>query len=160
MRTTNPVKPGKLMPALWGGLLIGFLAGIPYFAWINCACCIGVLAGGLLAVYLYKNDVPEGIDLTMGDGAALGLFAGLMGTVVAAILETIFGTIGTDLIYSIPDIINVPEFEEWLQTIGRQSFGKGVFLIKLMTNIVTFTLFGLVGGILGVALFNRNNKSL
>ena len=157
--TSEPSStPSKLMPALWGGLLIGFFAGIPYLAWINCACCIGVLAGGLLAVYLYKNDLHADSSMNMGDGATLGLIAGLIGTVVAVILETIFGTMGIDLLYRIPDIIHAPEFEDWIYKIDPQNLTRGVIVLKFMTNLVTFAIFGLVGGILGVALFNRNSK--
>ena len=147
------------MPALWGGLLIGFLAGIPYFAWINCACCIGVLAGGLLAVYLYKNELHSDLRMSMNDGAALGLIAGFVGVVVAAILETIFGSAGIDLLYRVPEIIHAPEFEDWLYRIDPENLTRGLFVFKFMTNLVTFAIFGLVGGILGVALFNRNSKS-
>ena len=91
------------MPAIWGGLLIGFLSGIPYFAWINCACCSGAIAGGILAVYLYREEIGKGALLTMSDGAALGLFAGLLGALVAGILETLFAGLAMETFYKIAD---------------------------------------------------------
>jgi hypothetical protein len=160
LKTDTPQTPSKLMPAIWGGLLIGFLAGIPFFAWINCACCIGVMAGGVLSVYLYKNELAEGSQLTMGDGAVLGLFAGIMGTVVAAILETIFGNVGIDLLYRFSNFLDIPELNYWLSEIDPKHFAKGIFALKLVTNLVTFVIFGLVGGILGVSIFNKKSKSL
>ena len=45
-----PEKPSKLMPALYGGIIIGLLSGIPFISLINCICCAGVIIGGFLAV--------------------------------------------------------------------------------------------------------------
>ncbi len=39
-------QPSKLMPAVWGGVLIGVISGVPGLRLINCMCCLGVVGGG------------------------------------------------------------------------------------------------------------------
>ena len=151
-------KPGKLIPAIWGGLLVGFLSGIPYFAWINCACCSGVIAGGILAVYLYRNELGKDQVLDMGDGAALGLIAGLVGAIVAGILETLFAGLGMETFYKIADYLQNPELEEWIYRVDPKNLAKGIGLVKFLTNFVMFPIFGLTGGIIAVAIFSKSPK--
>lgn len=152
-------KPSKLMPAIWGGLLIGFLSGIPYFAWINCACCSGVIAGGFLAVYLYRNELENGGPLNTSDGAALGLFAGLLGALVAGILETLFAELAMETFYKFADYIQNTELEEWIYQVDPKNLGRGIALAKFFTNFVMFPIFGLTGGIIAVAIFSKTSKT-
>ena len=86
-----PEKPNKLMPALYGGIIMGVISGIPFLNLLNCCCCAGVLLGGALAVFFYKNDLKEGMPpLTSGDAIELGALAGVIGAVIGSILTAGF----------------------------------------------------------------------
>ena len=50
---------GRLQPAFYGGLLIGVLSALPIVSAGNCCCCLWVVAGGMLAVYLRQRGSPE-----------------------------------------------------------------------------------------------------
>ena len=67
------------MPALLGGLFIGVLSALPVVQICNC-CCLWIIGGGLLAAYLKQQNQP--VSLTLMQGAQVGLFAGLIGSVV------------------------------------------------------------------------------
>jgi hypothetical protein len=43
----------RLQPALLGGVFIGVMSALPI---VNCCCCLWMLAGGALAVYLRKQN--------------------------------------------------------------------------------------------------------
>src|SRR6185295_15612408 len=72
---------GRHKPALLGGLLIGVLSSLPLVAIGNLCCCLWVIVGGLLTVYLEQQAQPEPIET--GDAAVGGLLAGVIGAVIA-----------------------------------------------------------------------------
>ena len=76
---------GRLQPALYGGLFIGVLSALPIVNMGNCCCCLWVVAGGALAVYLRQQNMPYAV--TSAEGALMGLLAGLIGGVIAALIS-------------------------------------------------------------------------
>src|SRR5829696_5828426 len=78
------MAPTKTQPALLGGLAIGVLSALPVINIANC-CCAWILFGGALAAYLMQQNHPEPIHA--GDGAIVGLLAGLFGSFVWLILS-------------------------------------------------------------------------
>jgi len=62
---------------LTAGLVIGILSAMPLIGAGNCCCCLWVVMGGALAGYLLcsSSDKP----VRPGEGALVGLFAGLIG---------------------------------------------------------------------------------
>jgi len=84
---------GRHKPALLGGLLIGVLSSLPLVAIGNLCCCLWVIVGGLLTVYLEQQAQPDPIDT--GDAAVGGLLAGIVGAIVAvagaAVMQAVTG---------------------------------------------------------------------
>lgn len=147
----------KLQPALWGGLLIGILSGLPLIGAGNCCCCLWVLAGGALAAYLHQQNRPY--QITSGDAALVGLMAGLIGAVVDSLISIPFrmmaGQIPLEALDRIfasnPDI--PPEAREIAQ---RFVAGSGLWIVKLMIDACIFAVFGTLGGLLGIAIFKKD----
>jgi hypothetical protein len=147
----------RLQPALFGGLLIGVLSALPLISAGNCCCCLWVIAGGMLAVHLRQQNSPFAI--TSSEGAYVGLLAGLIGGVLGVLL-------------SIPvDLMMGPfqrRFVEWVLSSnpdipaeirdmsGRAGTGPLAIAFKLLFGVVTGAIFGMLGGLLGVALFKNN----
>ena len=86
MTTVAPgLKTGMAVPVLVGGAAAGFLSGLPG---INCLCCLWILAGAALSVYLYSKDRPE--PTTPGDGAVIGAFSGVAAAAVNTVANFAF----------------------------------------------------------------------
>ena len=64
---------GRLQPALLGGVFIGVLSALPFIGAGNCCCCMWVLGGGILSVYLRQQNSPAPLEAS--EGALLGLMA-------------------------------------------------------------------------------------
>jgi hypothetical protein len=149
----------RLQPALWGGLFIGVLSALPLIGFVNCCCCLWVLVGGALAAYLRQQNTPYQIDAA--EGALVGLMAGALGGVVYSILsipiDMLTGPMQQRWIEGVlsnnPDI--TPEmrdiFDRTNQTAGAAA-RVGYFIVAL----VVFSVFGVLGGLIGVAIFKRN----
>jgi hypothetical protein len=152
----------KLQPALFGGLFIGVLSTLPIINLGNCVCCMWVLGGGALAVYLMQQNHPY--QVTAADGALVGLLAGVFGGIVGGVLlipiMMAFGPfqqrILERIIASNPD---VPE--QTRDMIQRMASGGAIMgaalVIRVVFGIFIDAVIAMLGGLLGVALFKKKD---
>lgn len=147
----------RLQPAFWGGLFIGVLSALPLVGAANCCCCLWVLSGGALTVYLRQQNSP--LSVPAAEGALMGLIAGAIGGVLATVLsipmQMIAGPFQQQLLERFlegnPDI--PPEFRDIFQ---RTAVGAASVAILLVFNLIVMTIFGMLGGLLGVAIFKKS----
>lgn len=152
-------QQSKLVPGLWGGVLIGVISGIPFLDLINCACCAGVLAGGILAVFLYKNNLPDDMPLTMSDGAVLGFIAGVIGAIIASVLGLVFGAMSFDILERIAEYTDNPDLLDIVDAFNEEGFGAMMMTFGFFMELIVDSIFGLLGGLLGVALFGKKRAN-
>ncbi len=153
---------GRLQPALYGGLFIGVLSALPIVNLGNCCCCLWVVAGAALAVYLRQQNAPFAV--TTAEGALVGLLAGLIGGVIAAIISIpLMAVMGPFQQQIMERIINSradfpEESREMIERIMRRnaSFGAIAFVMGLVWHVVVGVVFGMLGGLLGVAMFKKD----
>lgn len=154
-------KPDKIIPALYGGVIMALISAIPFINFINCLCCAGVMLGGFLAVYFYKNNFTPGTQpYTSGDCVAVGVMAGVFGAVIGTFLSftslALFGNImGEFLMQTFRDLnLEIPE-EVW--DAMEQSMAEGFtffsFIIQLILSLIINTIFGLLGGLIGYSIY-------
>jgi hypothetical protein len=131
----------KLKPALLGGLIVGILSAIPI---INYCCCIWTLGGGVLAAFLYIKSSPTPVK--MGDGAMVGGLAGVVGGVIYFLLSL-----------PINIFFGMAAMEQQLSRSGISIPFSGVVLVLLSSFIgaIILALLTALGGILGVAIFEK-----
>ncbi len=156
----NP-KPDKTIPALYGGILMGVISAIPFLNFINCLCCAGIMLGGFLAVYFYKNNfTPDSPPMTSGDCMSLGALAGVFGAIVGAILGmfflTIFGNIAGEFMMNFLKNmdLNVPP-GTW-EKAEEDMRGGGIMkqeMMGIIFSLILDPLFGLLGGLIGYSVF-------
>src|SRR5260221_7220493 len=77
--------PSKSQPYLVGGLVIGVLSALPIISAGNLCCCLWIVSGGMVAAYLLQQN--QAAPITPGDGAWVGLLAGLVGAFVHLVLS-------------------------------------------------------------------------
>ncbi len=149
------------MPALYGGIVMGLISGIPFINLINCFCCAGILLGGYLSVFFYKKDLPENILLTNKDSLQLGALAGVFGAVISLVLSvlTIY-TIGNisgeamyDFVYGMYDRFGIIEQMTQEQIDQLASMKAAEFdPMNILFAFIIDPLFGLLGGLIGYSL--------
>jgi len=143
------------VPALIGGGLAGILAAVPF---VNCLCCIWVIGGAMLAAYLLTKETPS--QLSAGDGAIVGIFAGIIAAVVEFIVSIPFHAIENRLIQNMME-----RFSEYFEDLpsGWESFfeggdfttSMGLSVFGLFITAVVFSALGALGGVLGISLFGK-----
>ena len=153
--------PPKLQPALFGGLFIGVLSALPFVNLGNCFCCMWVIGGGMLATYLMQQNHPY--PIAAADGALVGLLAGLIGGVVGTVISIpVDMMMGPFMQQVIERIASNPDFPaESRAMIENMNANAGVGIAATMMKLVMFTItglvFGMLGGLLGVALFKKKD---
>ena len=139
----------KLKPALLGGLVVGVLSGVlSIIPVVNYCCCTWSIGGGLLAAFIYIKSSPTPVQ--MGDGAMVGGLAGVVGGIIF-------------LIINLPITLLIG-----MAAIGSQLAKTGVnipvspFVLVIISSIVTAVILAVLatlGGILGVAIFEKRKDS-
>ncbi len=158
-----PEKASKLLPSLYGGVIIGVIAGLPFLGLLNCFCCAGVMLGGLMSVFFYKNDLTSTMPpLTSNDSLQLGLLAGVFGAVFGTLIHGMilaaFGDITTGTLLHILRGLEgriPPEALEQIENSMSHSAGLGMLSLvtTFFVSLILYPLFGLIGGLIGYSLF-------
>jgi len=153
------MPPAKLQPALLGGVAIGVLSALPVINLANC-CCAWILFGGGLAAYLMQQNHPEPIQA--GDGAIVGLLAGLVGAFVWVIASIPIGmamapfqsAMAGDVLRNSQDL--PPELRRLFEQFsGAPTIGLGL-LLGFVVMLFVSTLFGMLGGLFGALMFRKS----
>jgi hypothetical protein len=149
-------------PAAIGGILLGILSAIPPFSFFNCACCAWVIGGGVLAAHFYVKASPTVVSL--GNGLFLGLLTGAIGGAVTTvfnipmqilmrgIMEQYAGE-ARQMISEIPNL--PPAVREIVQNASAGKITPIVVLFSLFFNITIYGVVAMLGGALGVAIFEK-----
>ncbi len=147
----------RLQPALFGGLFIGVLSALPIVNAGNCCCCLWVISGGVLAVYLRQQNSP--FQVQSSEGALVGLLAGIIGGIVAAIISIPMAAMTASFQAQILDRVlsaNPDMPVEARDMMRRLAAGSALRAAGAVIGLVIDAVFGMLGGLLGVALFKKN----
>ena len=158
-----PEKPNKLMPALYGGIIMGVISGLPFLNLLNCFCCAGILLGGFLSVLFYTREAPpDTLQLTSGDALQLGVLAGVFGAFIetalhAAVLGSVGNVVGetlSQILEGMSDQIPPEVFDQIDRAFGGlATFTPFAIFFSFLKSIIINPVFGLLGGLIGYAVF-------
>jgi hypothetical protein len=129
-----------------------------------------VLLGVFAGTSFYNNQLKKtGEIIQYKDGAAIGILSGLLSAIISVMILTLLTLITKEnpvpMLYNIIDKQGYnlpPDVEQLLQKISEEyrqnGFSITITIANLILYIITYPLFGLLGGILSVSIFNRRNK--
>jgi len=158
-----------LKPALIGGVTFGILSTLPVIGICNCVCCAWAIGGGVLAAYLYVKGSP--LPVTMGRGAVTGLATGAIGAVVCSLFSIPLQLIMTgggntaamamerfqEMMAKTPDFPD--ELRQSIETfLMRDDLMTLTLIFSFLGNVVFFSLFAMLGGAIGVAIFEKRKQ--
>ena len=150
-------KPSMIKPALIGGVILGVLAAIPF---LNLLCCAWMLVAGVVAAWIYIKNSP--IQITSGNGAAVGALAGFVG----GIIQTIFSVVSF--------VVQMGEDPEAFAEKMRQAtpfidpnalkmFTEHMVLFLFVGSLFTIICaigVSALGGMIGVAIFEKRKGAM
>lgn len=147
---------GKHQPAILGGVLIGVLSALPVVNWVNICCCLWVVVGGALVVYLQQQRTPLPVETS--DGVIGGLIAGLVGAVIFTLLNAaIMAMTGVVMEEQLRQAFeNAPDMPPEARDMMLRLFSGGsVFILTMLIMLPIYAVFSMLGALLGLAIFRK-----
>jgi len=146
----------RYQPAMLGGLFIGILSSLPYVRGANVCCCLWVVVGGLLTTYMRQQQQPEPIETA--EAILGGLIAGAIGATLTLIGNWAFDSgasaIAIDRLREQLDA-NPGLSPQMRDMILNFVAGRGVIFLRLAITLVVYTIFSMLGALLGLAFFKK-----
>ena len=144
---------------------MGVLSALPLVSAGNICCCLWVVTGGLIAAYVLQQY--QSTPITPGDGALVGLLAGLFGAVVDLALSIPIGLLMApferQMLERIMEMAGSmpPEMRDTLDRYMSEGTGAGIAMVvarrfvSFMFMLMIGAVFSTLGGLLGAAIFRR-----
>jgi hypothetical protein len=143
---------------------MGVLSALPLVAAGNLCCCLWVVSGGAIGAYLLQQN--QTTPISPGDGALVGLLAGIIGAFVQFVVSIPIGILVAPLERAmVQRLIEMagtmpPEMREALERYsGGGDLGVGMFILRKVAELVMWLFagaaFSTLGGLLGAVMFRK-----
>lgn len=147
----------KLRPAIIGGVVLGILSAIPFINWVNLCCCAWAIAGGVLAANMYVKSSATPVQ--PADGAMVGALAGLIGGAIYVIigvpLNYVVGGAAASALSGLAASMNPEQAEAIRMQMATQGGSLIGAFFKGILGAIVITIFSTIGGLIGVAIFEK-----
>ena len=151
--------PDTKQSILLGAIVSGILS-TSYLSFINLLCCLGVIAGALVAVWHY-TDTNE-ITIPTGKGAGIGALAAIGGGVISMVLNLalIKAGIRHDIAFT-EFMLNrfgdsmPPEQLDAMEAQIEAPFQFGAYMLNSLLGFGISAVFGAIGGSIGAKAFKK-----
>ena len=161
----------KYLPALVCGFGAAVLTTVPGMEGI--ACCLLVPVASGISIVLYKKSQQGILKIDTGTGIMLGLFTAIFAALFASGFEIIitYLTRTSDLVTSLPQAESVIKdmnigqaaddamelLKQMVAEIQSKGFSFYFSLIITLTNLISYSIFGMLGGVVATAIINKRN---
>jgi hypothetical protein len=144
---------------------MGVLSALPLVYLGNLCCCMWVVSGGVVAAYVLQQSQAE--PITPGDGALVGLLAGLVGACVHLVLaipiDILMAPMERAMAQRFLDIAGgmSPEMRDMVDRMSGRNveFSIGIVLVRRVVGFMFMLflggIFSTLGGLLGAAIFKK-----
>lgn len=162
----------KYLPSIVTGFGAAVLSTIPGIKNLNC--CLIIPAAAFLSIYLYHKSTGNNSPIKLNKALSYGLITGL----IAALFSSLFDIMITFITHSNDLVVGLEQTEEMMQelklgklidasmeimrTMVTEIEGTGfsaLYVVMItISNFFIFSLFGMLGGLLGMAVLNKRNR--
>ncbi len=162
----------KYLPSIVTGFGAAVLSTIPGIKNLNC--CLIIPAAAFLSIYLYSKSTGNDSPIKLNKALSYGLITGL----IAAMFSSLFDILITYITHSNDLVVGLEQTEEMMQELklGKLIDASLEIMRKMVTeikatgfsalytvmitisNFFIFSIFGMLGGLLGMAVLNKRNR--
>ncbi len=162
----------KYLPAIVSGFAAAVLSTVPGIK--NFSCCLLVPGAAVFTILLYKKTTHSIERIKAGKALGFGFLTGVVATIFITLFEMLLTYFAktNDFIQSLPQSELI--IQEWnlgpmvndsiklmksmAKEIGKTGFSFLYLVMIFFSNFLINSLFGMIGGLLGMNLANRNLK--
>lgn len=144
---------------------MGVLSALPIIYAGNACCCLWVVSGGVTAAYVFQQN--QAAPIAAGDGAVVGLLAGIFGAGVHLVLsvpiDILMAPVERSIALRLADMAgNMPNMRDAIDQFTQRSAEAGIGLILIRRAVVFIcmlaigSIFSTIGGLLGAVIFRKS----
>ncbi len=161
----------KYLPSIVTGFGAAVLSTIPGIKNLNC--CLIIPAAAFLSLYLYHKSTGNDSPIKLNKALSYGLITGL----IAALFSSLLDILITFITHSNDLVVGLEQTEEMMRElklgtlidasmeimrtmvkeIEAAGFSALYTVMITISNFFIFSIFGMLGGILGMAVLNKRN---
>jgi hypothetical protein len=153
------MKASLIQPAVIGGLVVGVLSALPLIYVGNLCCCLWVVSGGVVAAYVLQQN--QTAPIVAGDGALVGLLAGIVGAfvylVVSIPINLLMAPLEQRIVQRLLETMNnlPPELREYATRSTSAAMRVGSAIVSFIFMLFLGAVFSTIGGLLGTLIFAK-----
>ncbi|MBM4158264.1 MAG: DUF4199 domain-containing protein [Ignavibacteria bacterium] len=159
----------RLLPIIYGSLVMTFLYLTPILNFVNLLCCAGVILGAAVGVITYIKQIKNtDMELSVKDGGIIGFLCGLLSGILTTVIYLtliMFSNINPisealplleklNLNFNQNEMSVVNKISE---EISRSGFSLTFSVYMFVYHLIGFTIFGFLGGLLTSTLIRKSN---
>lgn len=144
---------------------MGVLSALPFVSAGNVCCCLWVIVGGMLAAYILQQN--QAAPISPGDGALVGLLAGLAGALVQTIasipITLLLGPIERQMIRRFVETAGSmpPQIRDVFDRYSNETPAAAFLVIGRVFSLFFWlfigAIFSTIGGLIGAAIFRKGS---
>ena len=162
----------KYLPSIVTGFGAAVLSTIPGIKNLNC--CLIIPAAAFLSLYLYHKSTGDDSPIKLNKALSYGLITGL----IAALFSSLFDILITFITHSNDLVAGLEQTEDMMHElklgalmdasmeimrtmvneIEATGFSALYTVMITISNFFIFSIFGMLGGLLGMAVLNKRNR--
>ena len=162
----------KYLPSIVTGFGAAVLSTIPGIKNLNC--CLIIPAAAFLSIYLYNKSTGNDSPIKLNKALSYGLITGL----IAALFSSLFDILITFITHSNDLVVSLEQTEDMMRELNLGSlmdasmeimstmvkeiettgFSALYTVMIIISNFFIFSIFGMLGGLLGMAVLNKRNR--
>lgn len=161
-------QPNRMIPIIYGTFVMTSISILPFINFINLFFCSGIMLGGLAGVFIYNRQLTgTQLKLTSKDGVMIGILCGILSGILVAAFNFIFMLLSKhnpiDETLTLLDKFSLPpeiiqQMNKFSEEFNNYGFSPTISIVSLLSNLVIYPLFGMIGAVLGVTIINKKNK--
>lgn len=161
-------QPNRMIPIIYGTFVMTLISIFPFINFINLFFCSGIILGGIVGVFIYNKQIAgTQLKLTSKDGVMIGILCGILSGVLVSSFNFIFmlmskhnpidETLNLLKDFSLPPEI-VVQMNKFSDEFNNYGFSPTISIVSLLSNLIIYPLFGMIGAVIGVTIINKKNK--
>ena len=136
-----------------GGVVGGFVSGVPIVGALNCCFCLLMQLAAGLSVFLVMKKAG-GYKIEPIEGAIIGGISGIIGGVVTTVIGGVFALAMGSMMEGV--LSRLPGYSELPFNPFSTAMGFAAMFFRFILNMFLYPFFGALGGLLAAFLLGRS----
>ena len=150
--------------SILGAIVVAIINAVPFLNFVNCFCCIGIVAGGIIALLHYDRSFDTRDYVSVAVSITIGITTGIFSAFISLLFEWIiflqFGNWTAELFLKIAENMEEipPAVEQMIEAVKEEKQYGFLWTYILLRNLIVMPVFCLTGSLITRAYLNKDRS--